>query len=141
MEKRERAVNPDQQTKRNGMKIGKGLLEKRNQKRKGKMSQVKIVRLTSGEEIIAKVEKTETHVKMKKPAIIIPAGKEQIGLMGWLPYTKAEDGIEIQLTSVLFIVEPMEEMIQQYEQSFGSGLVVPNSTISTPSLKFTGNSE
>jgi len=78
---------------------------------------------------------------MKKPAIIIPAGQEQIGLMGWLPYTKAGQGIEIQLTSVLFIVEPLEEMAQQYEQSFGSGLVVPSSTIETPGLKFTGNSE
>ena len=105
------------------------------------MSKVKIVRLTSGEELIARVEKTETHVKMKKPAIIIPAGKEQIGLMGWLPYTKAEDGIEIELTSVLFVVEPVEEMVNQYEQSFGSGLVVPSSTIQTPGLKFTGNSE
>tara|TARA_R110000824_G_scaffold86120_1_gene213406 strand:+ start:121 stop:441 length:321 start_codon:yes stop_codon:yes gene_type:complete len=106
------------------------------------MSTVRIVRLTSGEEIIAKIEKTDTHVKMKKPAIIIPAGQDQIGLMGWLPYTKAEDGIEILLTSVLFIVEPVEEMAQQYEQMFGSGLIVPsNNVIETPNLKFSGSSK
>ena len=102
------------------------------------MSKVKIVRLTSGEELIAKTEETDTHVTLKKPAILIPAGKDQLAFGQWLPYADIKDGIEIPKEYVVFIVEPMDEMAQQYDQAFGSGLVVPKGKIETPGLKFTG---
>jgi|TARA_R110000744_G_scaffold209894_1_gene328919 hypothetical protein len=89
------------------------------------MSKVKIIRLTSGEELIAKVEETETHVVLKKPAILIPAGKDQLAFGQWLPYANLKDGIEISLTYVVFSVEPVSEMAAQYDEAFGSGLVVP----------------
>tara|TARA_R100000008_G_C3582081_1_gene169282 strand:+ start:1273 stop:1590 length:318 start_codon:yes stop_codon:yes gene_type:complete len=102
------------------------------------MSKTQIVRLTSGEELIAKIEETETTVTLKKPAILIPAGKDQIAFGQWLPYADIENGIEISKEYVVFIVAPMDEMSQQYEQAFGSGLVVPQAKIETPGLKFTG---
>ena len=89
------------------------------------MSKVKIVRLTSGEELIAKTEETDTHVTLKKPAILIPAGKDQLAFGQWLPYADIKDGIEISKEYVVFIVEPMDELSSQYEESFGSGLIVP----------------
>ena len=104
------------------------------------MSKAKIIRLTSGEELIAKTEITDTHVKMKKPAILMPAGKDQLGFGQWIPYTKAEEGIEIERTFVLFIIDPMEELVTQYDSMFGSGLIVPDATkkLVTPNLKFAG---
>jgi len=107
------------------------------------MSKVKIVRLTSGEELIAKTEETDTTVKLKKPAIIIPAGKDQLAFGQWLPYADISDGIEIELKFIVFIVDPAEEMTAQYEQSFGSGLIVPKTGAASisgapmPSLKLT----
>ena len=102
------------------------------------MSKVKIVRLTSGEELIAKTEETKTSVTLKKPAILIPAGKDQLAFGQWLPYADIKDGIEISKEYVVFIVTPMDEMAQQYDQAFGSGLVVPKGNIERPGLKFTG---
>ena len=102
------------------------------------MSEVKIVRLTSGEELIAKVEETDTNVTLKKPAILIPAGKDQLAFGQWLPYANIKNGIEISKDYVVFVVAPMDEMAQQYDQAFGSGLIVPKNDIATPGLKFTG---
>jgi len=102
------------------------------------MSKVKIVRLTSGEELIAKTEETDTHVTLKKPAILIPAGKDQLAFGQWLPYADIKDGIEISKEYVVFLVTPMNEMAQQYEQAFGSGLVVPKGNIEASGLKFNG---
>ena len=102
------------------------------------MSKIQIVRLTSGEELIAKTEETKTTVTLKKPAILIPAGKDQLAFGQWLPYADIKDGIEISKEYVVFVVTPMDEMEQQYEQAFGSGLVVPQAKIATPGLKFTG---
>jgi hypothetical protein len=102
------------------------------------MSKIQIVRLTSGEELIAKVKETDTHITLKKPAILIPAGKDQLAFGQWLPYADIKDGIEISKEYVIFVVTPMNEMEQQYEQAFGSGLIVPKNDIATPGLKFTG---
>jgi len=103
------------------------------------MSEVKIVRLTSGEELIAKVEETDTNVTLKKPAILIPAGKDQLAFGQWLPYADISNGIEISKDYVVFVIDPMNELVAQYEESFGSGLVVPKSKdiISGAPLKLT----
>ena len=90
------------------------------------MSEVKIVRLTSGEELIAKVEQIDDiSYILKKPAILIPAGKDQLAFGQWLPYADIKDGIEILSTYVVFVVDPMNELEAQYEEAFGSGLIVP----------------
>jgi len=102
------------------------------------MKKIQIVRLTSGEELIAKTEETKTTITLKKPAILIPAGKDQLAFGQWLPYADIKDGIEISKEYVIFVVTPMNEMEQQYEQAFGSGLIVPKNDIATPGLKFTG---
>ena len=90
------------------------------------MSEVKIVRLTSGEELIAKVEQVDDiSYILKKPVILIPAGKDQLAFGQWLPYADIADGIEILSTYVVFVVSPIDEMKDQYNEAFGSGLVVP----------------
>ena len=91
------------------------------------MSDVMIVRLTSGEELIAKVDvSADTYILIKKPAILIPAGKDQLAFGQWLPYADIEKGITISKDYVVFVVDPMDALVAQYEESFGSGLVVPS---------------
>jgi hypothetical protein len=103
------------------------------------MSEIKIVRLTSGEELIAKIEKTDNGYLLNKPAILIPTGKDQLAFGQWLPYADIKDGVEILSKYIVFVVNPMEEMSAQYDEAFGSGLVVPKSGIVSgaplPSLK------
>jgi hypothetical protein len=94
------------------------------------MSEIKIVRLTSGEELIAKVDQSvEDYVVLKKPAILIPTGKDQLAFGQWLPYANIENGITISKEYVVFVVDPMEEMAAQYNETFGSGLVVPKAGV------------
>ena len=89
------------------------------------MSEIKIVRLTTGEELIAKVKETDDTVTVKNPAILIPTGKDQLAFGQWLPYSDISDGLTISKQYVIFIVEPMTELANQYSTMFGSGLVVP----------------
>jgi len=87
------------------------------------MSEVKILRLTSGEELIGKVTQSEEYAyNIKKPYILIPMGQGQIGFAPYMPYTKAEDGIEIPHIHVMFALQPMIEMENQYTSAI-SGLV------------------
>ena len=90
------------------------------------MSEIKIVRLTSGEELIARVEEVDDiSYILKKPAILIPAGKDQLAFGQWLPYANIKDGIKILKDYIVFVVSPIDEMAAQYEEAFGSGLVIP----------------
>jgi|TARA_R100000008_G_scaffold83201_1_gene68324 hypothetical protein len=108
------------------------------------MSEVRVVRLQTGEEIICKLldGSTDNTKLLKKPAIIIPVGQGKIGLSPWLPYAEISDGIEIKESHIMFITEPVEEFLNEYNTAFGSGLVVPgaNEVVgagAVPNLKLT----
>ena len=99
---------------------------------------VKVFRLNSGEEILARFEMTDTHVILKDPAILIPVGEGQIGMMPWLIYTKASKGVQIPLTFIAFSIDPVDEMKAQYDASLNKGIVAPATNINKgPSLKLT----
>ena len=112
------------------------------------MSDIKLVRLTSGEELLAKVKQnvlkdaygqgeTVSYI-LKKPAILIPAGKDQLAFGQWLPYADIEEGIEIPSQFVIFVTDPIDELLNQYNTSFGSGIVIPTKgEVSGPNLKLT----
>ena len=89
------------------------------------MSEVKIVRLTSGEELICKVTETESDITIKNPAILIPTGEGQLAFGQWLPYADITKGLTIDKKYIIFMVTPATELANQYSTSFGSGLVVP----------------
>ena len=89
------------------------------------MSKVQIVRLSTGEEIVAKATENDDSYTLKSPAILIPAGRDQLAFGQWLPYADIENGIEINKKYIVFVVEPMTELANQYSSSFGSGIVVP----------------
>ncbi len=98
------------------------------------MSKVKLLRLISGEEIIAKVEKTENGYSISKPVLLIPTKDGNLGLTNWMPYVEIPD---ISDVSIVFVGTPIKEMITQYD-SLVSGLVVPQKgVVSAPDLKLT----
>lgn len=87
----------------------------------------KIVRLTSHEEIIGRVTKTDTGVSIKDPLIIVPTSQKALALAPWMPYTTiADEGIEIDDDRIMFIVNPHDELAKEH-MSAVSGLVVPGS--------------
>lgn len=84
------------------------------------MKNVKLLRLTSGEEIIADVNlngiDTDTII-LKDAVVLIPAGEGKIAFMPFMPYTKAADGLEIDLKFVMFMVEPTEALIKNWSSA------------------------
>jgi len=89
---------------------------------------MKLIRLSSGEEIIGKVTETETSVTIKDGYSLIPAGEGKIGFMPFMAYTKADKGINIDKKFVVFMVEPIEDLVNQIRQ-MDSGIVVPDNKV------------
>ena len=93
---------------------------------------IKLIRLTSGEELIGNVsigEYADTK-KIKDAIVLIPAGEGKIGFMPFMAYTKAKGGILIDRRFVVFVVEPLEELVDQIRQ-METGLTVPSGKIVT----------
>ena len=107
------------------------------------MAEVKLVRLQTGEELIAKTEKTDGKYTLKNVAIVLPAGQGKIGLAPYMPYCEIEKGFEVKEQHVMFVVDPVTEFANEYSTNFGSGLVVPTSgelvgaPVGAPDLKLT----
>ena len=91
---------------------------------------MKLVRLSSGEEIIGKVRESENSVVIENGYSLIPAGEGKIGFMPFMAYTKAKEGILIDRRFVVFVVEPLEELVDQIRQ-METGLTVPSGKIVT----------
>ena len=91
---------------------------------------MKLVRLSSGEEVIGKVRESENSIVIENGYSLIPAGEGKIGFMPFMAYTKAKNGISIDRKFVVFIVEPVDELVDQVRQ-MDSGIVTAKSGIIT----------
>ena len=98
---------------------------------------IRIVRITSGEELLTKVsynEENKTYT-VKKAADLVPGQEHgQLAIVPWIPYASQDDGVELQESSVIFCVKAMKELEDEYNSIFNN-IIVPDNTISTPSLK------
>jgi hypothetical protein len=95
--------------------------------------EVKIVRLNSGEEIICNYKVTGKTATIKDPAVLIPSQEGKLLLARWLPYAKhPEDGIEIPITQVMFVVEPQKDLADHYTTVVVNNLVIPGKKIVDP---------
>ena len=87
--------------------------------------QIKLLRLRSGEEIIAEISHELNNTIMVYDAIImIPAGQGKIGFMPWMPYTRAKNGLVLRKEDIMFIIDPIDSLIDQFKQA-RSGIVTP----------------
>jgi len=92
------------------------------------MDNIKIVRLITGEELICSVKVSSTGYTLKDVAILIPTQSNQLGLAPFMAYSDAKDGIETHSKNVMFVVEPVAELKQQYQTMF-SKIITPNKLI------------
>ena len=95
------------------------------------MKNIQLLRLSSGEEIIADVDLNgiDTDTVILKDAIcLIPAGEGKIGFMPFMPYTKASEGLEIDMKWIMFMVDPVDQMVEQHRNAT-SEIELPNSKI------------
>jgi len=99
------------------------------------MMNVKLLRLKSGEDIIADVTlvDTEDTIKVENPAMLMPTGQQQGGhmQMGFGPWAPFSDDktFEIPRDWLVYISTPNKDLLNQYNSMFGSGIVVPDMKI------------
>ena len=89
---------------------------------------MKLVRLSSGEEIIGTVTETQESITITDGFSLIPAGEGKIGFMPFMAYTKAKKGINIDKKFVVFMVEPADEL-QDQVRTMTTGIVAPSKKI------------
>ena len=85
------------------------------------MEKVKILRLTTGEDVIAKVGENDQGVRLNKPFVIIPqqsAPGQPIQLMMSLynAFGKS-DTITISQDKIVFQTDPKDDILKSYEQN------------------------
>jgi hypothetical protein len=103
------------------------------------MPDVKILRLTTGEDVIAKVvTETPDHITIAKAFVIIPrqsAPGQPVQLMMslYMPYTE-EETLLIKSINVVTQVEPKSEILASYQQNTGSLLTPDKSLITETSI-------
>ena len=91
---------------------------------------VKLLRLKSGEDIEGDiVGENSEYLIVKNPAMLMPVGEGrggsvQIGLTPWMPFSVAKD-FELPREWVLITTDPALDIVNNYNQVFGSGIVVP----------------
>ena len=91
---------------------------------------VKLIKMWSGEDVIADlVKENDDSIVIKNPIVIVPAGQQgQVGLAPWSPLLKGRDTeLEVTRRYVVYINEPQEEFIDNYKEMF--------SPIATPPKK------
>lgn len=93
------------------------------------MSDVKLIRLISGDEIIGKLsvnEESET-MAIQDPAYVHTApgqGQLQVGLVPMIPFAE-EDTVEINPTMVVTMpLTPNTDLLNYYNKMFGAGIQI-----------------
>ena len=86
--------------------------------------ELKLVRITSGEEIIGNITENQNSYTIRDGYVLIPGGEGNIAYMPFMPYTKASKGVVIDKSFVLFCVEPVDELAARIKEQI-SGVIVP----------------
>lgn len=86
------------------------------------ISDIKVVKLVSGEELVAEVEERINVVVIKNPVVILVMEKS-IALMPWVRYVDTKV-FEVDKSHVLFMGAPIVDIVNIYNQKYGSGLVI-----------------
>ena len=99
---------------------------------------VKLLRLKSGEDIVGEiVRENEELIVICNPAILMPVshspGRQdqiQIGLAPWIPFSEEKE-FKLPRDWILLTTIPAQDIVNNYNQIFGSGIVVPQVSAQT----------
>ena len=81
---------------------------------------VKLIRMWSGEDVIADITKESTDsITITDPIVAVPSQKQgQIAFAPWSPLLE-KDKLEVTKKYVVYMANPQEEIIEQYNSMFG----------------------
>ena len=85
------------------------------------MQDVKILRLTTGEDVIAKVGENDQGVSLNKAFVIIPQqmapGKPVQLMMSLYNAFGKGDSVTLSKDKIVFMTDPKDEILKSYEQN------------------------
>ena len=98
------------------------------------MSEVKVIRLSTGEDVIAKVGENDQGISLNKPFVIIPQqmapGKPVQLMMSLYNAFGKGDSVTLAKDKIVFMTEPKDEIRNSYEQNT-SKILTPNKGLIT----------
>ena len=91
------------------------------------MIDVKLIRIVTGEEIIAEVlSETDDTITVQNGLVVLPSA-QGVGFAPWATViSKDEPEITMKITFVVYIVAVQDDVAQKYNEMFGSKLVTPS---------------
>lgn len=96
-----------------------------------KKDNVKIVRLTTGEELICEAKESEGGWNISKALLLVPVSLQNMQMIPWLAYAKyPEDGLFIPEKIVAFTVDAEDRLKAEYEKAF-SKIIAPSNELLT----------
>ena len=102
------------------------------------MPKLLVIKLTNNEEILGEVLETGVGYRILNPIGIAVVrdqdGLRNIGFTPWPIYSdteKKDRTVDIDRDSVLYSYEPAQDFIDNYNQMFGAGIIIPNKQLIT----------
>jgi hypothetical protein len=90
----------------------------------------RLVRVSSGEDVICNMIAIEDdYVTVTDAIVAVPAGEGQIGFAPWSPLLKENEEVSIQMSHILYISFPNNNIREQYEKLFSSVITPPEKKI------------
>ena len=79
------------------------------------MNEIRLIRLTSGEEILVKILKeNDISTTVENPILLIP-NKDAIGFMPYMSYCDIDNGLGIRNEDIMFNLKPTDELTDNYK--------------------------
>lgn len=85
---------------------------------------IKIIKLVNGDEIICDLQETKTKLKVNKP-LLLAFQENRLVFVPFMQYTTAMEGFELQPVSVLFVTDPVDSLINDYQMATSQILTPP----------------
>ena len=91
------------------------------------MTEVKLIRITSGEEIVAEVvSQDDTTITVKNPLVVIPQA-QNVGFAPWATVIdKDNPEVPVSRMHVIYMVDIDSAVKKKYNEIFGSKLITPD---------------
>ena len=91
------------------------------------MIDVKLLRITTGEEVVAElVSETDDTVTLKNGLVVLPTNTG-VGFAPWATVIDQDNPeITVSKTHVVYIVPVQEDVSKKYNEMFGSKLITPD---------------
>ena len=90
------------------------------------MKDVKLIRMITGEEIVAEVLDWKNGVLTIQNALLVIPQQGQVGFAPWATVINPEmPEIGLDMKHVIYSVEVAEPVVEQYNKIFGNNIVLP----------------